>query len=261
MPAGLEWAGEPPPAIEKLTARGPVLVHFGCIGHAASVRTLPYAVAWHLRYAEAGLTVLGVNSPRFPVAREPGELAAALERIGVRFPVTADNEYTVWRAYGCEGWPSTFLWGQGGTLRWFQFGEGEYAATEGEIRALLPAGAREAGLPTPLSPLRPADAPGAKVIPPTAEILPGGDPERPLRASAGSAPIELGFEGAGVAVTAAGPGELAARLDGGDEQVVEVGAPGVYELAGYQRHGSHRLSLRASPGLEIYCLSFAPGVA
>ncbi len=42
--------------------------------------------------------------------------------------------------------------------------------------------------------------------------------------------------------------------------MVEVDAPGLYELAGIRRHGAHRLALRPSIGLELYSLGFAPGV-
>ena len=260
MPAGIGWAGEAPIAIEKLTAKGPVLVHFACVGHASSVRTLRYVSAWHESYRKAGLTVLGVDSPRFPMGRDPEELGAALDRLDVDFPVAADSGFEIWRAYGCEGWPSTFVWGQGGTLRWFQFGEGEYAATEAEIRELLPPSGREGGLPEPVAPFRPIDRPGAEVVPPTDEIFPGGDPATPWQPSAAAPAIELDFEGAGVAVTAAGRGSLMARVDGA-ESAPEVTAPGVYELAEFPRHGRHRLTLGASPGVRIYCVSFVPGVA
>lgn len=260
FPADTEWIGDAPPAVERLTARGPVLVHFVCAGHAASVRTLPYVAGWHERYADLGLSVLGVNSPRFPFTGEREKLGAALARLAVPFPFATDPRYAIWRGYGCEGWPSTFLWAQGGVLAWFQFGEGEYAATEEEIRTQLPASARDENLPDPMPPIRPADSPDARVVPPTDELLPGGAPERPLRAAPGMDPIEIAYEGAGAAITVDGAGALAVSADGGPERRVEVLAPGVYELDSHQRHGRHDLVLRASPGLDLYAVSFAPGV-
>jgi hypothetical protein len=252
---GIQWIGDEPPAVERLTARGPVLVHFVDVGHLSSVRTLPYLRGWHERYAVAGLSVLAVNSPRFPFTGDPGKLAAAVERLALPFPVACDPEHHVWRAYGCEGWPSSFVWGRGGTLRWFQFGEGEYAATEEEIRALL-AQEEPAGLPEPIEPLRPSDARGAGLVPPTPEHFPGGDPSRPSSAPT----LELPYEAAGAAVTVDGTGELAFSIDGGPEAIVAVTAPGVYELSEHERHGKHRLRLRPSPGLDLYCVAFAPGL-
>jgi hypothetical protein len=255
-----QWVGDAPPKIERLTAKGPVLVHFIDAGHLSSVRTLPYLRDWHRRYSDLGLSVLAVNSPRFPFTRDRAKLEAALDRLDLPFPVAPDPDYAIWRAYGCEGWPSSFVWAQGGVLAWFHFGEGEYEATENEIRELLPASAREAGLPDPGSPVRPSDAPGAKVVPPTGETFPGGGPDRPWRAPPAAKPIELAYEGAGAAVTIDGRGELAVSVDGGPERSIAVDAPGLYELAEHPSHGRHTLALRPSIGLELYAFAFAPGV-
>lgn len=260
FPADSEWIGDAPPAIERLTARGPVLVHFICAGHLSSVRTLPYVAAWHERYGGLGLSVLAVNSPRFPFTGDRDKLAAALARLGVGFPVASDPRHRIWRAYGCEGWPSTFLWAQGGVLAWFQFGEGEYAATEDELRANLPDGARASAPEQNVTPIRPTDAPGAGVVPPSEEVFPGGSAERPWRARPGAAPIELPYEGAGAAVSVDGYGELGVSVDGGTEETIAVDAPGLYELSSHPTHGAHGLVLRPSAGLELYSISFAPGV-
>ncbi len=260
MPPAIEWVGEEPPKVERLTARGPVLVHFFDVGHLSSVRTLPYVAGWHERYGPLGLSVLGVASPRFPFGADTAKLAAALGRLAIPFPVAADPEFAIWRDYGCEGWPSSFLWAQGGVLGWFHFGEGEYMATEEEIRAMLPPSAREAGLPAAGEPLRPSDAPGAGVMPPTEEIFPGGDPSRSWRQAPGSAPLEIPYKAAGAAVTVDGHGELRVSVDGEAERVVEVTAPGVYELSEHPSHGSHELALGASVGVEVYCVAFAAGV-
>ena len=134
FPPGTEWIGPEPGAVERICARGPLLVQFVDAAHLSSVRTLPYLTAWEERYRDRGLTVVGVNSPRFPFTADAGKLRAALARLGVRFPVAADSRYEIWHGYGCEGWPSLFLWGRGGALRWFHFGEGEYAATEKAIQ-------------------------------------------------------------------------------------------------------------------------------
>ena len=258
--AETEWIGEAPPKVERLTAKGPVLVHFVDVGHLSSVRTLPYLRDWHARYGELGLSVLVVNSPRFPFTGSRPKLEAAVARLDLPFPVASDPAYAVWRAYGCEGWPSSFLWAQGGVLGWFHFGEGEYEATEAEIRAMLPESAREAGLPDAGRPLRPSDAAGAKVVPPTEATFPGGAPDQPWRAPPGEQPIELAYEGAGAAVTVDGRGGLRVSVDGGPERAIAVDAPGLYELSEHAGHGRHTLALRPSIGLELYSFAFAPGV-
>jgi hypothetical protein len=259
LPSGVAWIGEEPRPIERLTARGPALVHFVDVGHLSSVRTLPYLAAWHERYSRHGLTVLGVNSPRFAFTGDRSKLAAAARRLELPFPLAADPGFELWRAYAPPGWPSLFLWGRGGVLRWYHFGEGEYQATEAEIRAELAAGGDESGLPEPLAPLRASDAPGARVVPPTPEVFPGGDPATPLRAARGDGGLELPYEGAGAAATVDGEGVLEVGVDDEPTRRLEVSAPGVYELADHDRHGSHTLRLRPSGGLELWCVAFAPG--
>src|ERR1051326_7573535 len=60
----------------SLTAKGPVLVHFFDCSQVNSVRTLPYLVEWDRRYREAGLSTIGVQSPRFPFGAAPVNVAA-----------------------------------------------------------------------------------------------------------------------------------------------------------------------------------------
>jgi hypothetical protein len=261
FPPDAAWIGAEPPAVERICARGPLLVHFVDAAHVSSVRTLPYLRAWRERYGDLGLTVVGVNSPRFSFTADPGKLAAALRRLGVGFPVAADSRYRIWHGYGCEGWPSLFLWGRGGALRWLHFGEGEYQETEAAIREEL-AGAHDAGgrLPDPIVPLRPSDAPGALVVPPSDEVLPGGSLSEPWLAAEGDPPLELAYAAGEAWASVDGRGSLGASLDGGPEAIIEVDAPGAYRLAVHERHESHRLSLRASPGLSVYSVGFAAGV-
>ena len=159
--------------MSELTAAGPVLVHFLDFAQLNSVRALPYAIEWDRRYRGAGLTTLGIHSPRFPFTARRGSLAPALERLGIRHPVADDSGYGVWHDYGCKGWPSLFLWGRAGRCAGFTSARASTAATEeaiqDELRELDPL----AALPAELEPLRPTDAPDALVAPPTEEVLPG----------------------------------------------------------------------------------------
>jgi len=243
-----------------LCATGPVLVHFFDFAQLNSVRALPYATAWDERYRDAGLTTLGIHSPRFPFTAEREAVAAALGRLGVRHPVAVDSRYAVWHDYGCKGWPSLFLWGQGGALRWFHFGEGEYAATEEAIVEQLEVLDPSFDPPSALEPRRPSDLPGAMVAPPTDEVFPGGGPSEPWRPAGAADVVELAYAAGGAHVSVDGQGELRAALDGGEEWLVEVAAPGLYDLAEHPRHERHQLTLRASPDLAIYSISFSAGV-
>ena len=52
------------------SAGRPLLVEFWDFCRPNSMRTLPYLKAWHERYAEAGLRVVGVHCPGFEISRE-----------------------------------------------------------------------------------------------------------------------------------------------------------------------------------------------
>ncbi len=258
LPGRLRWLGaERAPKIAELTAAGPVLVHFFDFAQLNSLRALPYAIAWDRRYRDDGLTTLGIHSPRFSFTSERDALGPALERLDVAHPVADDSRYHVWHDYGCKGWPSLFLWGQGGALRWFHFGEGEYQPTEAaivdELRALDPAFEP----PPPLPPLRPSDAPGALVVPPTQELFPGGSATEPWRAAPGADRIALDYEAGGAHASVAGRGTLSVGLDGAEPRRIEVDAGGLYDLATHERHERHALELTADPELEVYSLSFS----
>lgn len=245
--------------MERLTAAGPVLVHFFDFGQLNAVRTLPYLAAWHERYAEAGLAVLGVHTPRYPFSEDFAAVRAAVERLGIPYPVIGDERRAIWADYGCQGWPSLFLWSKGGVLRWFQLGEGEYAATEEAIQDELELDLLD-GRPRPLDPLRPGDAPAAVVRAPSPELLPGGSEAEPWRASAGQPRLEVPYAAGAAFATLDGSGVLAVTLDGEPLAEIEVDHPGLYRLTPEGPHGEHRLELAPGPGVLVYSVSFAAGV-
>jgi hypothetical protein len=261
LPAGLRWVGAEPESMPALTAGGPVLVHFIEFAQLNSVRTLPYLNEWARRYADAGLSVIGVQSPRFPFAAEPATVAAALETFGVEFPVAIDAEHDLWAAYGCEGWPSLFLWSLGGSLSWVHFGEGEYRATEEAVQEELREMDALRPLPEPMAPLRATDAPGAAVIAPTAEAFPGGSWQRPWTPSEGDEALALGYQAGGAYATVEGEGEIAVEIDGEWREPIKAGpSPGLRTLIEHPSHEAHNLLLRPAPGVKIWSISFAPGV-
>jgi len=260
LPDGIEWVGVAPRSMPVATAAGPVLVHFFDFAQLNSVRTLPYVSEWARRYAPHGLKTIGVQAPRFPFGAEHDIVAAGLRRLEVEFPVAIDADRRLWHAYGCEGWPSLFLWKLGGALAWFHFGEGEYRATEEAIQAELREQDALQALPEPMAPLRPTDAPGAKVIPPTPELFPGGSWELPWTASEDGDELDLEYEAGGAYVTVEGAGKIAVAVDGEAGESVPVDGAGLYRLAEHSRHGTHLLTIRPSASLRVWSVGFAAGV-
>lgn len=256
LPEGIEWIGEAPRSMPVATAGGPVLVHFFDFAQLNSVRTLPYVCEWARRYESHGLTTIGVQAPRFPFGAERGAVAAGLERLGIEFPVAIDADRRLWHAYGCEGWPSLFLWKLGGALAWFHFGEGEYRATEEAIQAELREQDALRTMPAPMDPLRPTDSPGAKVMPPTAEIFPSDSWDEAWT----GAELRVPYEAGGAYVTVEGTGKIQITLDGEALEPIEASGPGLYQLATHPHHSNHQLLLQPDPSLQIWSISFSAGI-
>src|SRR3954454_17058438 len=114
-----------------------VLVDFWTYTCINCLRTLPYLKAWDRRYRPDGLTIVGVHSPEFPFERDAGNVAGAIKREGIRYPVAQDNQLSTWDAWGNQYWPAEYLIDARGQVREAHFGEGDYDKTEAAIRALL----------------------------------------------------------------------------------------------------------------------------
>ncbi len=247
-------------SIDRLTAARPVLVHFFDFAQLNSVRTVPYLRSWHERYRDEGLGVIGVHSPRFPFTQDTDAVAAAGERLGIDWPVAVDREFALWKLYEPHGWPALFLWGQGGALRWYHLGEGEYAGTEEAIREALPARNGKGEWPPLLEPIRPSDVQGVKVIAPTPEVFPGGSTEEPWSSTEGDGSLEFEYEAGGAYAATDGEGRIEITVDGEARTPIELTHPGLQELTAHESSERHAIELRPDPGLLVYSLQFAAGV-
>lgn len=256
FPPGMFWVGDEPAAAERLTARGPLLVHFFEAGELSSIESLKLVDAWATHYGEAGLSTIGVHTPRSGLARSPEALTAALGRLGLHFPVCSDGDYATWHAYGCKGWPSLFLWGRGGRLRWFHFGIADLQSSEEPIREELQGPDEERQLPPPLL----GEPQGKrKLIKPSDEVFPGGKPEQPWAGAPGE-PLEVQYAGAGAFAALDGSGQVRVAIDGGPTEVsFELDGPGVYELATHAKHGLHEVRLEFDSAIRVWSVAFAPG--
>jgi hypothetical protein len=234
FPRRLTWLNVAALRMDQQRGR-PVLVEFWDFCRVNSLRTLPYLRSWHERYAADGLRVIGVHAGGFAPARDPENVRAAVQRLEVPYPVVLDEQLEIWDLYGNEGWPARYLWDRDQTLYSLHYGEGDYDVTEREIQELLGV-EREL-----LAPLRPEDAPGARLPAQTAD-QPGSY----------SGPYEAG----GVWAVVDGAGAL--RANG---RVVEVSGPGAVALIEHPQHTAGVLELEVGPGLEVLATCFTPGVA
>ncbi len=236
FPRSLPWVNAPAGGQVSIIQRDrPLLVEFWDFCRPNSMRTLPYVKAWHERYADAGLRVVGVHSPGFAPSREERAVREAVARLGIEHPVLIDSELELWQEYENQGWPARYLFDGRARLFEYHYGEGDYIGTELAIQELLGV-ERE-----PLVPLRPEDAPDARLAAPTAD-----------QAGPYSGPYEAG----GVWAVLDGDGEVVVN---GAPRVVSH--PGAYELIEHERHTAGTVSVEPGPGVVCHATCFTPGLA
>jgi thiol-disulfide isomerase/thioredoxin len=241
FPRKLPWVNVEGEQASIIQRGRPMLVEFWDFCRPNSLRTMPYLKAWHERYGELGLRVIGVHSPGFDLGRDEGAVREAVARLGIEYPVLIDSELELWREYDNEGWPARYLFDGRARLFDYHYGEGAYVETELAIQELLGV-ERE-----PLAPLRPADASQARLLAQTAD-----------QTGAYAGPYEAG----GVWAVLDGTGTV--RVSGGAAaggRDITVAHPGAYQLIEHDRHTAGVLELELSAGLRCLATCFTPGLA
>jgi hypothetical protein len=246
LPPRLTWLNAPFMRMATLLGRHAVLLEFWDFARVNSLRTLPYLKAWHERYADAGLTVIGVHCPGYSFGRDPELVERAVERLEVPYAVVLDPAMEVWKLYGNRGWPGRYLFDRTGKLRDVHYGEGAYAETERAIGECLAELDDDFLAPAPLEPLRPEDADGALLEPQTADIALPADRERLELVRDwldGGDYIEAADAGAAASFSFNAGGAFAV-LSGGELE------PGLYETDG--------TVTAEAPGVRLHGIQFAP---
>jgi thiol-disulfide isomerase/thioredoxin len=233
FPTRLPWVNVSGPQASIQRGR-PMLVEFWDLCRPNSLRTLPYMKAWHERYAQSGLRVIGVHSPGFDASRDEQAVRDAVARLGIDYPVLIDSELELWSEYENMGWPARYLFDGRARLFDYHYGEGAYTETELAIQELLGVSV------DPLAPVRAEDVPGARLAAQTAD-----------QEGAYSGVYEAGgvwavLDGAGV-------------IDVNGEELA-VAHPGAYLLIEHERHTRGIVKLSCGAGVRCLATCFTPGV-
>ncbi|SFN03118.1 thioredoxin family protein [Variovorax sp. OV329] len=130
------WINSPPLDLDALHGKV-VLVDFWTYSCINCLNTLPYLKAWHQKYKDQGLVVVGVHTPEFGYEKSNANVKAAVEKLQIPYAVAQDNQYATWKAFDNHYWPALYLIDQQGHVVYSHFGEGRYAQTEDRIRQLL----------------------------------------------------------------------------------------------------------------------------
>jgi thiol-disulfide isomerase/thioredoxin len=126
-----------PFALSELVGRKVILVDIWTYSCINCQRTLPYLVAWHGKYKDKGLEIVGVHSPEFDFEKKEENVRRAVEKFGITYPVVLDNDHATWNAWHNRYWPAKYLIDIDGHVAWYHFGEGAYGEAEQKIQAAL----------------------------------------------------------------------------------------------------------------------------
>ena len=130
------WINSPPLTLAQLRGKV-VLVDFWTYSCINCLRTLPYVEKWYTAYHNQGLVIIGVSTPEFAFEHDPANVAAAVKKDSILYPVALDNDYDTWNAYDNDSWPADYLIDKQGDIRYVSLGEGDYPTTEKAIQQLL----------------------------------------------------------------------------------------------------------------------------
>lgn len=142
------WINTDPRTMASLRGQV-VLIDFWTYSCVNCVHTIPHLQALQSKYSSTGLTIVGVHSPEFDFEKSPGNVGAAVKRLGVTWPVAVDSKMGTWNAWGNRYWPAEYLVDREGHVAYYHYGEGDYDRTERAIQALLGTNGAIAAASTP----------------------------------------------------------------------------------------------------------------
>jgi thiol-disulfide isomerase/thioredoxin len=130
------WLNSTPLTLADLRGKV-VLIDFWTFSCVNCVRTIPHLKVLYDSYKADGFVIVGVHSPEFDFEKAPANVAAAVKRLGVTWPVAIDSSMATWNAYQNQYWPAEYLLDQQGRIAYNNFGEGGYAQTDAAVAQLL----------------------------------------------------------------------------------------------------------------------------
>ncbi|MFZ0320518.1 MAG: redoxin domain-containing protein [Candidatus Sulfotelmatobacter sp.] len=169
---GRVWLNSTPLSFRQLRGRV-VLVDFWDYTCLNCIRTLPYVQAWHERYRDMNLTVIGVHTPEFTFAQYESNVERGIREFGLTYPIVVDSNREIWKAFANRYWPTKYLLDKDGYLRYGHFGEGGYGECEQVIQELIHEIDPGMELPKIMQALHEEDHPGAVCYRPSGELYLG----------------------------------------------------------------------------------------
>jgi len=120
--AAIDWLNSAPLASAGLRGH-PVLLEVWAFECSNCLASLPWMHRIAETYQRRGLVIIGVHTPELPDERNRSEVAAAVRRLDIRYPVMLDADYSYWKALGNHYWPAFYLYDEAGRLLATRIGE------------------------------------------------------------------------------------------------------------------------------------------
>src|SRR5262245_10675562 len=133
------WINSKPLTLKSLKGKV-VVIDFWAFDCDPCIETMPHVIDLHNKYSKDGLVVIGFHTPRIDIEHDVTKLRAAVEKMGIQFPVVVDDKEKIFRDYLCDLWPSQFVIDQQGIVRYSHGGVGRYQEMEEAIQKLLATG-------------------------------------------------------------------------------------------------------------------------
>jgi len=277
-------------AVDLKSLRGKVvLLDFWAYSCINCQRSIPHVTAWDAAYRDAGLRVVGVHAPEYAFEKEPRNVAAAVDKFGIRYPVALDNSLATWTNYRNRYWPAHYLVDAQGTVRHIKFGEGDYDVTERLIRELLADADSGVSLPKPTDTAD--DTPDVRAItretylgstkrvnfagaqPYTAGErafdFPGDQPKDSFALAGGwtlstqhitptgpSGQVRLAYRAREVRMVLSGAGTVTYEAGGRTRTIRVAGTPDSYELLSTQDIAAGTVTVTVGAGVRAYSFTF-----
>jgi len=134
--SGGVWFNSNPLTLAELKGKV-VIIDFWTYSCINCQRTMPYLRAWHEKYSDKGLVIIGVHAPEFEFEKSEKNVAQAIKDFKLPYPIVQDNDFATWKAYSNRYWPAKYIIDKEGYIRYTHFGEGAYDETEKVIQDLL----------------------------------------------------------------------------------------------------------------------------
>ena len=131
-----KWINSEPLSAADLRGKV-VLLDFWTFGCYNCVNTLPTLKRLDATYRSKGLSIVGIETPELDFERSFNNLAAAVKKRGIEYPVLTDYNNANWDAFKVEAWPTVIILDKAGRIRYRHIGEGAYEMQENVIKTLL----------------------------------------------------------------------------------------------------------------------------